>query len=67
MTRKESDVDAEELELAGSMIMGLVDENNDGKLDRKELGVVMERRKQKLIKHQTTFLKMQESFDRGDI
>ena len=67
MSRKESDVDPEELELAGSMIMGLVDENNDGKLDRKELGVVMEKKKQKLIKHQTQFLKMQESIDKGEL
>ena len=67
MCRKESDVDAEELELAGSMIMGLVDENNDGKLDRTELGVVMEKKKQNLIKNQTQFLKLQESFDKGEL
>lgn len=67
MTRKESDVDAEELELAGSIIMGLVDDNNDGKLDRAELGVVMQKKKSKLIKHQTQFLKMQESFDKGEM
>lgn len=48
------------------MIMGLVDENNDGKLDKKELGVVMEKRKRKLIKNQTTFIRMQESFDNGE-
>ena len=67
MSRKESDVDVEELELAGSMILGLVDDNNDGKLNRKELGVVVEKKKQKLIKHQTQFLKLQESFDRGEL
>jgi len=38
-----------------------------GKLDKKELGVVMEKRKRKLLKHQTEFLNLQATFDKGEL
>ena len=63
MRRQKSDVNVEELELAGTMIMGLVDENNDGKLDKKQINQILEpTKKHKLIKDQTQFLKLQEIF-----
>ena len=45
--------------------MGLVDDNNDGRLDKNELGVVMQKPKAKLISRSKEFLEMQESFDQG--
>ena len=62
-TRKASDVDADELAMAGNMIMGLVDEDNDGRLNRSELGVVMEKPKTRLVCKSREFMEMQSSFD----
>lgn len=64
-TRKASDVDADELAMAGNMIMGLVDEDNDGRLNRSELGVVMEKPKTRLVCKSREFMEMQSSFDAG--